>query len=168
MRIYITWPAGSGKSTLAQQLWEYYSIPVTHLDTLLWNRDWTENPRYKELQEEVIQGSSWIIEWSSCSIIKSMYEVDRIIILDTGYLGNIWRILKRTIIHMLWKEKRIGINIPERWNTSLLIKSITWRKKQLPRIIENIRLQNLHNKVIYIHSCTHSFEQAKTIIKSNG
>lgn len=164
MRIYITWPAGSGKSTLAQQLWEYYSIPVTHLDTLLWNRDWTENPHYKELQEAVLQEPSWIIEWPSCSIIKSMYEVDRIIILDTGYLGNIWRILKRTLSHALWKEKRIGINVPERWNTSLLIKSIMWRKKQLPRVMENIWLQNLQSKIIIIPTCKNAFRTIKEIL----
>lgn len=164
MRIYITGPAGSGKSTIAKQLWEYYSLPVTHLDTLLWKENWIENPDYKELQGEVLKKESWIIEWPSCSIIKSMDMVDAIIILNTGYIGNMGRILKRTLLHRFWKEKRIGIKITERWNMSLFLKTLTWRKRQLPRILKNIELHGLQEKTCVIHTSKNMFQEVQRFL----
>jgi len=67
---------------MAKKLGKLFGVPVIHLDELLWNEDWTENANYGQLQKEAISKSDWIIEWPSCSIVKSMSSVDKIIILD--------------------------------------------------------------------------------------
>ncbi len=151
MKIYITWPAGSGKSTLAQQLSKKLRIPVIHLDELLWKIDWTENPHYKKLQEEAIQRPSWIIEWPSCSIIQSMPNVDTIIILDYPPFWNIWRILLRRLKSFLGR-KRIGMILLDTLSIEFIRKTLTWRKRQLPRLLENIKKAWLSNRLIILRS----------------
>jgi adenylate kinase family enzyme len=158
MKIYITWPAWSWKSTLAQKLGSHYAIPVIHLDTLLYWDTWIENENYHILQEEAIRQPEWIIEGSSCSIIKKMPDIDQIIILDTPAMSNVFRILQR-----YYQKKRVGIHLPNRFSSLLLFKTLIWRKRQFPRIVKNIQWMDYCKKLTIFHSPYWVFE---SLIKS--
>lgn len=164
MKIYITGPGWSWKSTIAKKLSEHFGIPVTHLDELLWNPDWTENENYGKLQKEAITGPDWIIEWPSCSIVKSMPSVDKIIILDYPPLGNVWRILLRRLKSALGK-RRAGAILPDRLNSDFIHRTFIWRKRQLPRLMENIKFSGLANRVVILNSSNTSLQE--TILSLN-
>jgi adenylate kinase family enzyme len=158
MKIYITGPAWSGKSTISLQLAQYYDIPVIHLDDLLWNADWTENLDYKKLQQEALSWPDWIIEWPSCSIVRSMQGVDKIIILNYPPIGNICRIIKRYLKASILGDLRVGMRLPERFNMSLLYRTFIWRKQQLPRLLLNIEITGLYANTQILTSPQSAFE----------
>lgn len=162
MRIYITWPAGSGKSTLARKLSQHFDIPLVHLDAIQWLDDWIENPKYLELQKQAIAESDWIIEWASCSIIKSMQgRADLVVILNTPPTGNIFRVIFRTIRGYFSSKMRDDLPIAG-WNDLnlwLLYRTCTWKKRQLPRIMENIERSGLTGKCLILNSNTDAFEK---------
>lgn len=166
MKIYITGPAGSWKSTLARKLGEHFEVPTIHLDELLWNNDWTENEDYGKLQKEAIAKPDWIIEWPSCSIVKSMSEVDRIVILDYPPLGNIWRILLRRLKSTFGKE-RIGVVLPDKLTMDFIHRTFVWRKRQLPRLMENIRSSGLSDRVLILESPNTSFQKVSEFLINN-
>lgn len=169
MRIYITGPAWSGKSTLAQHLGTHYDIPIVHLDELMWEPGLVENEDYRALQSQEISKDSWIIEWSSVSILKLMiHRVDKIIILNTPPIGNILRIIMRFLQSFSW-EKRVGFNSTktQSFPFKLLLKTTTWHKKQLPRIRANIEEYSLWEMVLEVHSIKNVFDTIVTIIKKS-
>jgi adenylate kinase family enzyme len=165
MQIYITGPAGSGKSTLAKKLWEKFSIPVTHLDELLWNPDWTENPNYQELQKQVIQQRDWIIEWPSCSIVRSIPEATSIFILDYPPISNVKRVIFRWFQSIFGFRKRIGVVLPDKITFDFLKRTYVWRTRQLPRLLENCKSAGNSSKIIYLHDFQNSFEECEKHLK---
>jgi len=168
MRIYITGPAWAGKSTLARALGDYYKIPVFHLDELLYDAGFIENDRYRTLRTEIIAQDEWIIEGASVSILKSMQDrVDKIITLNYSPIGNIVRIFSRFFEGLFWK-KRIGWNGEKNSNKfswKLLVKSLNWRARQLPRIRLNIKKCSLERKTIEMRSIKNVFENVVLELK---
>ncbi len=86
-RIVVIGNAASGKSTLSMKLQEITSIPVYHLDKILWKADWERTPEdeFTSEHDKILENSSWIIDGVA---YKSTYEKrfeasDTIIFLDT-------------------------------------------------------------------------------------
>jgi len=88
LKIAIIGNAGAGKSTLAVKISEKISIPVFHLDKILWKPNWVRTPEdeFVEKHDEILQKESWIIDGVA---YKSTYErrfenADVIIYLDSS------------------------------------------------------------------------------------
>jgi hypothetical protein len=79
-----------------------------------------------------------------------MHGIDRIIVLDYPPLGNAFRILARHVKSKYFCEARIGMKMPDRLNLGLISKTFAWRKRQLPRLLENIRLAGLENSIKWV------------------
>ncbi len=83
MKIIITGNGGTGKSTLADKLGSLLELPVTHLDTITFGKNWVrldENEHRKILNERLSE-SKWIIEgWSYQSTMKERMNAAEIII----------------------------------------------------------------------------------------
>ena len=63
-RIVIVGNAGAGKSTLALKINSITSIPVYHIDKILWKKDWERTPEdeFKIKHNEIIQQDEWILD----------------------------------------------------------------------------------------------------------
>lgn len=171
MKIYITWPGWSGKSTLARKLSLLYNMPLVNLDNLLWKDGWIENENYWALQSEEVKKPDWIIEWPSCSIIKIMRNnVDLIILLNTPAIWNVFRILKRSIKEFFLWEKRewLMLNKANKIDLSFILRTLKYKKRQLPRILKNIEDYWLKSNFIEINSLKDSFEKIEKIIKQKN
>jgi adenylate kinase family enzyme len=86
-RIVVIGNAASGKSTFSMKLQKITSIPVFHLDKILWKADWERTPEeeFTIKHNKILEQSRWIIDGVA---YKSTYEKrfeasDTIIFLDT-------------------------------------------------------------------------------------
>ncbi len=64
-KISIIGPNGSGKTTLARILGEKLSLPVIHMDSYIWGRNWTLNDRVtieNKIKDLLCYQDSWIVE----------------------------------------------------------------------------------------------------------
>ena len=63
-RIVVIGNAASGKSTLSIKLQEITSIPVYHLDKILWKADWERTPEdeFTSEHDKIIEKPNWIID----------------------------------------------------------------------------------------------------------
>ncbi len=96
-------------------------------------------------------------------------RVDLIVIINTSPLGNILRILKRSMKSLFFKQKRnkqdLNIHGANSINIGFLIRTLTWKKRQLPRILENIATSSLQSKTLEITSVENGFELISHTIK---
>lgn len=99
MKIAIIGNGGSGKSTLAKLLSDELKIDVTHLDKLVWDKNFNRIPVEEFLKSlhEIYKKESWIIEWWAYQ--TAMYErlrgADVIIYLEFPFEFCRENILKR-------------------------------------------------------------------------
>lgn len=169
MRIYITGPGWSGKSTLATRLGTHLNIPVVHMDELQWEKWWVKNKNYKELQAVAVANDAWIIDGCSVSILKTMKDrVDVVVLLNHPPISNVVRVIKRYLRGKFLKEKRIGWSMPDvnEIHLDFLLNTLRWRKRQLPRIRENIKNCSLSSKIIEMKSPENMFEKVILKIKN--
>lgn len=100
-RIIIVGNGGTGKSTLGAQLGKKYNIPVTHLDQLGWDAQWTRVPEsiFRSRLEEILQKPSWIVEgWSYQSTMSMRFDAaDTIIYLAFPVWRAYWGATRRII-----------------------------------------------------------------------
>jgi len=83
MKIIIIGNGGSGKSTLADKLGKKLNLPVTHLDTITFGKNWVRLDEREHLQKltEILNSASWIVEgWSYQSTIKTRLNASEIVI----------------------------------------------------------------------------------------
>src|SRR5438876_3475675 len=101
-RIVIIGPLGAGKSTLAVNLGRLLGIPVHHLDSLYWGRDWTPTPadEWKALLGRLVGGPSWIIDGNfTSSLSERLHAADTVIYLDISPLTSTIRALRRRVLY---------------------------------------------------------------------
>ncbi len=87
-----------------------------------------------------------------------MQDVDRIIILDYPPIGNIGRLLLRRL-KSIFGIARLGIILPDRLSIDFLQRTYTWRKRQLPRLIENIEISGLQGRLLHLTSPQDAIEK---------
>lgn len=87
MKISIIGYSGSGKSTSAKKLGELYNIPVLHLDTVQFLKNWQERPveeSQKIVSDFMTENESWVIDGNySAFLQKERFEqADLILFFD--------------------------------------------------------------------------------------
>lgn len=79
--------SGSGKSTLAERLGEKFSLPVRHLDRILWHANWEycDAERFAPRHDAWVTESAWLIEgvghWDA--LLRRFAAAEMIVFLDT-------------------------------------------------------------------------------------
>ena len=76
MRIAIIGYSGSGKSTAAQKLGEKYGIPVLHMDTVYWRKNWSQRPaeECRRIVNDFMESNTdWVIDGN----YKKLYQTER-------------------------------------------------------------------------------------------
>jgi adenylate kinase family enzyme len=125
VRIHVTGNAGAGKTTLARKLGAKLSIPVTHLDQIVWAPDWREVPaQEREAALSRITGSdSWIIEGVSRSVRE---RADLVVFLDVPRVVCLWRCIHRTARYLRRPRPELPAQCPE-WRIWPRLPGMIWR-----------------------------------------
>ena len=77
MKILIIGNGGTGKSTLAHKMSIDLNIPVTHLDLIMWDKNWDRMPEraFKQTLDKITPKTDWIIEgWGYHSTLNDRIE----------------------------------------------------------------------------------------------
>lgn len=94
------------------------------------------------------------------------HRADYIFILNFPPAKNVYRIFKRYWQYRLFHKKRIGLHIANanvlHW--SFVMRTLFWRKNQLPRIYANIQHGSLTQKTIQFTSNQALFNRITAII----
>lgn len=99
-RISIIGSPGSGKSTLARELAAITTLPLYHLDRLMWKPNWVMVDRESQvtLQKEVVAQTEWIIDGNySATMDIRLQKSDMVIFLDFNRQTCVYRAFKRYI-----------------------------------------------------------------------
>ncbi len=86
-RLVVIGNAASGKSSLSMRIHELTNIPVYHLDTILWKKNWERTPEEEFVvkHDEILSKDLWIIDGVAykSTYHKRFSRADTIIFLDT-------------------------------------------------------------------------------------
>ena len=122
-RILLIGCGGSGKSTLARKLGEAASLPVVHLDRLLWLPGWQKRPReeFDALLTLELQKSEWIIDGNfDRTIPLRLTYCDAVIFLDLPRIVCLLSVIKRILFNLGRTRPDMGEGCPEKFNLSFL------------------------------------------------
>jgi len=100
-RILILGPSGTGKTTLSRQLGEVLHLPVLHLDTVYWLKDWEhldKEPFHQRMVDYFRKHDQWVIDGNYTNnrhFDLRLKLSDTIILLDYGTSASLQGIHKR-------------------------------------------------------------------------
>jgi adenylate kinase family enzyme len=155
-RILIIGTSGSGKSTLARQLARRLNLADIELDALYWQENWTpvSDSVFREKVANAINlHADWVIN-GNYLVVKDLIwgHAQQLIWLDYSLSTVMWRVIKRSILRALKKEKLWAGNT-ETLRKSFFSKDsiILWawqtyalRKKQYTEMIADPAYCHLH------------------------
>ena len=107
MKINVIGCTGSGKTTLGKVIASRLTITSLDLDEISWAPNWTERPKsavWDDLRE-VLKQDSWVIS-GDYRIYRHiiMKDADYILWLDYPFWTNFFRLMKRTMRRIVFKE----------------------------------------------------------------
>jgi adenylate kinase family enzyme len=101
MKICVLGASGTGKTTLGRMLGEKLNIPILHLDSVYWKKDW-QNISKKEfdsyMKNYLTKNKSWVIDGNYSNNKHFKYRLDAadiIVFLDFGTNESLKGIHKR-------------------------------------------------------------------------
>lgn len=107
-RILVVGTSGSGKSTLARELALKLQIDDIELDALFWKENWTQSSREEfreKVKNSIEKSSGWIMHGNYSSIRDlSWGKSDTVIWLDYSLSLVMWRVIKRSLLRIIYKE----------------------------------------------------------------
>ncbi len=151
-KIFIIGISGSGKSALGKALSEKTGIPLFHVDSIIWSKNWVEAP-LEEIRKELKKISAtaaWIVEgWVDDNSGEILKKSTVILYLDyPGYLAA-WGGVKRWWRYRGRKRPEMPEGCIERLNISFL-KTILFRGER-PHI-EHILSKLAHPNIVRVKS----------------
>jgi adenylate kinase family enzyme len=103
MKFAVLGYSGSGKSTLAQGIGSLYDIPVLHLDTVQFERNWRERERGEALEmvRTFMAKPQWVIDGNYQAFDQSarLAMADTIIFMNFSRWQCLWRVWRRYRMH---------------------------------------------------------------------
>lgn len=131
-KIVIVGISGTGKSTFARALHEKTGMPLFHMDSIIWNKNWQETSS-KEIGgrlNEIARKDAWIVEgWLDTYSERLLADAHVIFYLDyPGYLAA-WGGLMRWVKHRGGKRPELPQGCNESFNLAFL-KAIFLRQER--------------------------------------
>lgn len=125
MKLHVTGNAGAGKTTLAKSLGEMFSLPVSHLDQVVWQSGWVKTPVAERQTAEniLVNRPRWVIDGVSSQI---RVAADLTLFLDVPRSTCYWRCVKRNYKYLFRSRPELPQGCPEILILPKLI-SIIWR-----------------------------------------
>ena len=106
-RIAVIGTSGSGKSTLAHRLAVAIDAPVTSLDAVFHQPEWTPLPpgQFRERTAEIVAGERWVVDGNYSLVRDIVWEAaDVIVWLDLPKRVAMSRITRRTVLRGITKR----------------------------------------------------------------
>jgi adenylate kinase family enzyme len=134
-RIVVVGCGGSGKSVTARRLGDLLGLPVVHLDTLYYDRDWNTLPadQFATRQRELVIQPRWIIDGNYASTLPiRLTSADTIIFLDLGPVTCLWGVTRRRLRYRGGQHPEVGVY--DRVNGDFVRYVVRYRKTMRPKI----------------------------------
>ena len=152
-RVLIIGCGGSGKSHLARQLGSMLGIPVTHLDTAYYDRDWNPLPQddFAALQRQLVAGSRWVIDGNYASTLPiRLTAADTVVFLDLPALACLRGVLSRQFRHGRGHHHQIGAY--NRLTPDFVRYIGSYRRRMRPRVLRLLAEHATHAEVVVLRS----------------
>lgn len=134
-RIAIIGCGGSGKSMIARQLARILDAPLTHLDAVYYDVNWTPLPKdeFVAKQEKLVAGERWIIEGNYAGTLPiRLAAADTVIFLDIPAATCLWGVAQRRWRYGGGQHPQDGVY--DRINWSFVRYIIGYRASMRPKI----------------------------------
>lgn len=115
-KIAIVGPRGSGKTTISDQLSKDLSLPVFHMDEIMWSANWeaVSKDEYIKIHDELINKDKWIIDGSVDEDMKNrLSSADLVIYIDYPVVISTYRFMRRYLSRCINLLLNNGKKIPE-------------------------------------------------------
>lgn len=157
-RIAVIGTTGSGKTTLAGQIAVRLGIRHIEMDSLHWEPNWVEAslPVFRARIQNALSGEAWVIDGNYSKVRDIVWRTaDTIIWLDYPLTLILWRLLKRGLRRVIFRETLWGGN-RETWRNLFLsrdslfvwaLKTYSKNKRRFPE--EFVQPQHAHLQVIH-------------------
>jgi adenylate kinase family enzyme len=90
--------SGSGKSSLSRRIGEVLDLPYTEMDSLFHGPNWTPNPDFVEVVDNITSGPRWVCEYQYDLVRPLLRDrADLFVWLDFSVSLTMWRVTKRTV-----------------------------------------------------------------------
>jgi adenylate kinase family enzyme len=128
-RVHICGCSGSGKSTLGKTLAEILDVPFTELDSIFHLPDWGELPREQFVAKiaKLSESDGWVVDGNYSYARAHLWSrADTVIFLDYPYALVWWRVVRRTLRRMIYREVLWNGNREVPLRTFFTRESIVW------------------------------------------
>ena len=155
-KIVIMGNSGSGKSTLAVTLANRLSLPVFHLDKILWKPNWERTPEEEFIQkhDEIIKKDAWIIDGVAykSTYTKRFDSADAIIYLDISPEICFQNAKKRMLEDLERPNPFVSDNCPYSIELEKEQKEVinSYHNEYRPLILEMLEKYSNLKKIIYL------------------
>ncbi len=152
-RIAVVGVSASGKSTFARKLAAKTSLPLTHIDAVMWKPGWEyigDEETVRKLKE-ISQQDEWIIEGfiEKEALEAVLTRAESIIYLDYPRYVSVWRYVKRWFKHR--KNPRPELEgSPEKFSFEFLKR--VWDRKETYRLNKFLKITPQPGKLLEFKS----------------
>lgn len=134
-RIAIMGCGGSGKTTIGRRLADQIGVPITHLDAICYDDQWTkmDPDKFATVQKELVAADRWVIDGNYASTLPiRLRRADTVIFLDLPALTCLWGIAQRRWKYRGGQHDNIGVYDRITWG---FVKYVWgYRKDMAPRV----------------------------------
>ncbi|GEM_PF-6975487 len=139
MKVLIVGCAGAGKTTIGKKIATYTNTPFFSLDDFYWQPKWRKTPAkdFENNIKDILSLDSCIIDGLYPEVLRQL-EIESnydfaILYIKTTKCKSIYRVIKRTILRILTKEKICNGNVEKVSNligkSNIILYSIRTFKK---------------------------------------
>ncbi|MHC6176900.1 P-loop NTPase family protein [Glutamicibacter sp. X7] len=113
-RVLICGVTGAGKTTLARELSRRWALPYTEIDALYHGPNWQPREQFLDDVHALAAREQWVTEWQYLNLGAGPAlgeRADTIIWLDLPRYQARWRLLRRTVLRRLRRERLFNGNV---------------------------------------------------------
>lgn len=163
-KIAIIGPRGSGKTTISNQLSRELSLPVFHMDEIMWNENWENTPKSVYIQEhkDILKKDKWIIDGCINEEMEDrLTSADLVIYIDYPVVITTLRFVRRYLCRCFNYLLKNGKQIPEEPLTTFAVNTFKqlFFKYENDKILSTIEKLNIKKLVKLKYLGQHSLKQ---------